>query len=175
MTDDEKAAAYDRLCEMLFVPPSMPATAAYAEIEKLVDERNTARDALASTEQDLLRAECEVNHSHNMLGLVYNDLIVLETTLESVEQHLFLPINLCKYWKFPEWQKKRERYGSPEGRRNVTLTRLAAAGRLLDWMVESGRRTEPLLALIGSMSTWNDRDEQDDSWKEEWRTREDEG
>lgn len=54
MKPEEKAAAFDRLCEMLLVPPGFPAVAAYAEVEKLVDERNDARSARAELELELL-------------------------------------------------------------------------------------------------------------------------
>jgi len=132
MTPEEKAAAYDRLCEMLLVPPGFPAAAAYAAVEQLVDERNDARDARASLELDLASVTAEVERSHCMLGMIYDDLILLECTL-SMEQVLLCPVDRCKYWKRPEWEEKGVHYASPEGKAAAKQARRVRAEQLLEW------------------------------------------
>lgn len=160
MTETEKAAAYDRLCEMLLVPVGFSATAAHAALEQLVAERNTARVEAESLAQDLVEFEREIDHSHNMLGMVYDQLCVLEHSLECVEQVNLCPTNWCKYWKQPEWDEKRAWYGSAEGKEAVKQTRRARADQLLEWMEKTHpkdpRRLQPLRAML---KAWDKTDD----------------
>lgn len=149
MTTEEKAAAFDRLCEMLLVPPGFPAVAAYAEVEKLVDERSEARHARAELELELVSVEKEVQRCHFMLGYIYEDLRFLEGSL-SMEQILLCPIDLCKYRKYADWEEEGrfEHYLSPEGKAEAKAQRHARGEQLLEWTKAQGKDARMLVFAL---------------------------
>lgn len=92
----------------------------------------------------------EVERCHAVLGMIYDDLCALETTLASTEQVLLCPVDLCKFWKHPEWEEK-SRYLTEEGRTQADAVHLARVRRLYAWFCTTGKDGRALKALLDDL------------------------
>lgn len=92
-------------------------------------------------------AQREIERCHAVLGVIYDDLCALETTLKH-EQLLLCPVDLCKHWKHPEWEMK-SRFATEEGRAEARSVHRARARLLQEWVEKSGGDPRHLKTWLG--------------------------